>query len=99
MTYLVIGLLVLFLVVALWLLRRTMNEIVAAQQQVVNEVRLATRTRQSKISVQSGPVTEEQKLKRLGRATVARRVVVGGDADSELHTNLSRPLGSSNGSE
>ena len=97
MTYLVLSLAILIVTGELWLIKRAMSQITEAQNQVVKEVRLATRTRQSTASMQSGAITQEQKLKRLGRATVAKRVVVGGDEDSELHTNLSRPLGETNG--
>lgn len=54
----------------------------------VMEVKLHTRTRQNKVSVQSGPKSQEQLLSKLGRASSARRVVVGGDPDSELNQNI-----------
>lgn len=42
------------------------------------------------IKVQSGAVSDEQKLERLGRASTAigRRIVVGGDDDSQLNKDL-----------
>jgi hypothetical protein len=44
-------------------------------------------------AVQSGPVTNEQVMARLGRSTMSRRIVVGGDAESPLNTNLGVSLG------
>lgn len=52
------------------------------------ELRLMSRTRISTISTQSGATTEEQILRRLGRASTGRRIVVGGDRDSQLHKDL-----------
>lgn len=57
-------------------------------QTKLNDVSKQVHTRQSVVSVQSGPVTQEQQLARLGRHSVGRRVVVGGDEDSQLHQNL-----------
>jgi hypothetical protein len=50
---------------------------------------LNPRTRIGQASVQSGAPTEEQELRRLGRASVAKRVVVGGE-DSILRTRLQK---------
>lgn len=54
----------------------------------VASLQLNPRTRISTASMQSGAVTQEQSLERLGRASAARRIVVGGDPDSELYTKL-----------
>ena len=51
---------------------------------------LNPRTRIGQATMQSGAVSEEQKLERLGRASVARRVVVGGDDDSRQKQDLMR---------
>lgn len=55
----------------------------------VRDLRLTSRTRVSRASVQSGVADPERKLVRLGRATKSRRVVVGGDGDSDLNRVLS----------
>jgi hypothetical protein len=51
-------------------------------------IKRQTFPRISRASMQSGKVSEEQHLARLGRASAARRVVVGGDADSQQYKNL-----------
>jgi hypothetical protein len=56
----------------------------------IKKLQLNPRTRISTIEVQSGPVDEIQEGRRVARASVAKRVVVGGDSDSELNENLSR---------
>lgn len=58
----------------------------------MRELRLTSRARISQTKVRSGAVTDEETLVRLGRASKAKRVVVGGDPDSNLHTNLSTRL-------
>lgn len=60
--------------------------------QSVDHLRLTSRARISTTSMQSGEVTDEQKLTRMGRSTYGKRVVVGGDEESPLHTNLSRTV-------
>lgn len=57
----------------------------------IRQFQINPRTRMSTVQMRSGPVTEEKQVERLGRASTARRVVVGGDPDSQLHGNLSRP--------
>lgn len=54
----------------------------------VEELRLTSRARISRVGIQSGAVTQEQKLQRLGRASIGRRIVVGGDDDSQLNHDL-----------
>lgn len=56
------------------------------------ELRLTSRAKVSTAAVRNQPMSEEQKLVRLGRSSRAKRVVVGGDPDSELHTNLGKSL-------
>lgn len=54
----------------------------------IQELRLKSRARVGQTGIQSGAVTQEQKLRRLGRASVGRRIVVGGDDDSQLKKDL-----------
>ena len=56
----------------------------------VRDLQLNPRTRMSTIQVQSGPISDDQEAHRVGRATAARRVVVGGEEESELNQNLHR---------
>jgi hypothetical protein len=58
----------------------------------VSTVRLKLSTRVSRVSMQSGAVSDEQQLQRLGRASVGRRIVVGGDDDSQLNRDLTTSL-------
>lgn len=57
------------------------------------ELRLTSRARIRRASMQSGATSDEQVLRRLGRASAARRVVVGGDSDSGLYYELNRNTG------
>lgn len=76
-----------------------LGDVLAYQRDIRTEVRklvrlsLNPRTRISQIAPQSGATTEEQVLSRLGRASAARRVVVGGDSDSKLNLDLDRSVG------
>lgn len=54
------------------------------------DLRLTARTRVSRAAVQSGVAEPERELSRLGRASAARRVVFGGDGDSDLNRTLSQ---------
>ena len=80
-------------------LSRTMLKMVEALEENTAELtrlRIAkANSRMSRAGMQSGATSEEQLLRRLGRASVGRRVVVGGDPDSELNQNLEQqnPLG------
>lgn len=56
----------------------------------VQDLRLTSRARISTAVMRSGEVSEERKLTRLGRASKARRVVIGGDDDSQLSSDLRR---------
>lgn len=51
---------------------------------------LNPRTRIGQASMQSGAITEEQELKRLGRTSQAKRVVVGGDDESPMKQAMAR---------
>lgn len=84
-----------FISVCLILLYRNhaMDEVKAQTTEVLREVKalkLQNRTRIRQASTRTGAVTEEQQLRRLGRASAARRVVVGGDGDSDLNKALER---------
>ena len=65
---------------------------VLSHTEATEKLRLDSRARVRTLSVQSGPVTDDQRLRRLGRSTRAKRVVVGGEVDSPLHTNLSKQV-------
>lgn len=54
----------------------------------VEKLRLTRRTRQNKAVMRDGAVSPERQLVRLGRASKGRRVVVGGDPDSQLALDL-----------
>jgi len=79
--------LIVVLAVAVFYLRRLIMTI-GVNTEEVRTLRLDSRTRISEYSVRSGAVTEEQQLRRLGRASVGRRVVVGGDPNSQLTKDL-----------
>lgn len=88
----IITLLLVVVCVLLWLILKRMAQLMDFQLQTAHEVRelrLTSRARVSKASMQSGEVSHEQKLVRLGRASTGRRIVVGGDDDSQLNKNLS----------
>jgi hypothetical protein len=79
--------LIVVLVVAVFYLRRLITTIEVNTESVEN-LRLNARTRISEVSVRSGAVTDEMTMRRLGRASVGRRVVVGGDPTSQLNKDL-----------
>jgi hypothetical protein len=79
--------LIVVLVVAVFYLRRLIMA-VGVNTEEVRELRLTSRTRISEVSVRSGAVTDEMVMRRLGRASVGRRVVVGGDPGSQLNKDL-----------
>lgn len=56
-------------------------------------LRLKSRARVTTASIQSGPLSEEAELRRVGRHSTGRRKVVGGDPDSEQRQNLERQGG------
>lgn len=69
------------------------REDIQAQNEKIDELKslsLNPRTRIGQATMQSGAVTEEQTLQKLGRASVARRVVVGGEDGSVQKQNLQR---------
>lgn len=54
------------------------------------ELSLNPRTRIGTIAPRSGVETKEKQLSKLGRASSARRVVVGGDPNSQLNSDLNQ---------
>lgn len=81
-------------VALLWMIYWRLGDILRAEQR--NRIELCKlvkgslnpRTRIGTLAPQSGATSVEQKLSKLGRASAARRVVVGGDSDSELHKQM-----------
>jgi hypothetical protein len=73
-------------------LRTVASTNAGVKQEVLELKRLSLnpRTRISTIETQSGPVSEEKSGRRLGRASAAHRVVVGGDPDTQLYMDLNR---------
>jgi hypothetical protein len=96
MTELVVTLLVCIVGLLVVLLVR-MNTVLEYQRgiyqttQDLKRLSLNPRTRTTQASFQSGATSLEQGLTRLGRASAARRVVVGGDEDSQLYMDMARP--------
>lgn len=94
MTALVVGLLIIIcglLCAILWKLSDVLSyeRESYTELQTIKRHQLNPRTRiGGPIAVQSGEVSEEQHLARLGRASSARRIVVGGDHDSQLNNDL-----------
>lgn len=76
--------LILSLVVVMVGIVRLREDIYAVKEKLdeLTSLSLNPRTRISQASMQSGATTEEQTLAKLGRVSVAKRVVVGGDDDS-----------------
>lgn len=72
---------------------KTLTQSLDNNTQETRDLRLTSRTRIAQAKVRNTPVTDTQRLVRLGRDTQAKRVVVGGDPTSPLHTNLSRSVG------
>lgn len=73
------------LVLATLVICRKMNQVIQSNREVVAELqklRLTSRARVKTMKVRSGARTEVEELARMGRATRAKRVVVGGDPDS-----------------
>lgn len=58
----------------------------------LRELRLTSRAKVSTMKARSGPLSEEQKLIRHGRATRSKLVVFGGDPLAPQHTNLGKSL-------
>lgn len=75
-----------------WACTRNIVEAITENTEELRNLRLKSRVRINTASMQSGAKTDEQALARMGRATFGKRVVVGGDQDSELHTGLSRAV-------
>jgi hypothetical protein len=64
--------------------REAFNELTSE----VRELRLRSRTRITQAAVRTGPITEEAQLTRLGHASAARRVVVGGEDEAPQKQRL-----------
>jgi hypothetical protein len=56
----------------------------------VRSLRLVSRARMKRAAVRSGVAEPEVELRRLGRVAQPRRVVFGGDGDSELNKVLGK---------
>lgn len=73
-----------------------LNTVGAAERDRLDDIfraQLNPRTRiGGPFAIQSGAVSEDQEVQRLGRATVGRRIVVGGDDDSQLKRDLTTQL-------
>jgi len=93
---LILALLALFvaMVIILVALFRVYRDIQALNRKTteLKSLSLNPRTRIAQASMQSGAVTPEQQGKRLAQASKAKRVVVGGDEDSEQHRRMSRGI-------
>jgi hypothetical protein len=79
--------LLVLIVVAIWRLNVLIDSVQQNTDSTEN-LRLTSRTRINEASIQSGPVTLEQQMTRLGRASVGRRVVYGGEAEAPLNVDL-----------
>src|SRR6478609_1129469 len=83
------------IVVVLWLIYWKLRDIHAELTREGNTLddifraQLNPRTRiGGPVKVQSGAVSDEQKLEELGRLSRGKRIVVGGDDDSQLNRDL-----------
>lgn len=85
-----VGLLVVSVLILVQLMEIARNTRGLGQE--IKELRLTSRTRVRQAGVQSGPVSDEQVLSRLGRVSVGRRVVVGGEDGSEQKTKMKRGI-------
>lgn len=90
MQYIIAGLLVVVagLLAAIYFHLSDLATVLRDAEEEVRQLRIHSRARVSRAAVQSGAATEEQSLVRLGRASVGRRVVIGGDPDSHLNQQL-----------
>lgn len=75
-----------------WVAARHLERTINSLGHEVRELRLTSRTRITTASVRSGAPSEVEILKRLGRASASRRIVVGGDDDSEQKQARQRPF-------
>lgn len=92
--YLILGQAALLFGAVVWLgwEVRQARVVVGELREAVDGLRLKSRARVSTAGVRNTPVSDEAVLARLGRASRAKRVVVGGEEGSPLHTNLSRTI-------
>lgn len=79
--------LVFFTVILSRRLRETSRALLGLREEV-QSLRVTSRTRVSTLVADTPESKEIRTLRRLGRASVGRRVVVGGDDDSQLNRNL-----------
>ena len=82
---------VLLAVIAVQLVKLRLNDVPDAVRRLddIFRAQLNPRTRiGGPVKMQSGAVSDEQKLEKLGRHSSGRRIVVGGDDDSQLHLDL-----------
>lgn len=67
---------------------RNLGHRIEYNSEELRSLRLRSRARIRDASMQSGPVTKEQELIRAGRAAQGKRVVFGGEPDSEQSRRL-----------
>lgn len=82
---------VLLAVIAVQLVKLRRNDVPDAVRRLddISRAQLNPRTRiGGPVRVQSGAVSDEQKLEKLGRVSTGHRIVVGGDDDSQLNRDL-----------
>lgn len=101
MTAIVILLILIFLALVVLILgvrnlRFDIGDVVDGVTQT-NKLMLNPRTRQSVAAMQSGATDEIQEGRALGRASVAKRVVVGGEDDSQQKRALQGQIGIDDG--
>jgi hypothetical protein len=75
------------LYVLIRVLHRSNVRAMGSLEREVRDLRLVSRTR---ISTGSHESDEERELVRLGRASTGKRMVFGGEEDSDLHQRLTR---------
>jgi hypothetical protein len=80
------------LYVLIRVLHRSNVRAMGSLEREVRDLRLVSRTRISTASVRTGSheSDEERELVRLGRASTGKRMVFGGEEDSDLHQRLTR---------
>lgn len=74
---------------------RKLRRSIEVNTEETRQLRLNSRSRITTAAVRTGADGEEQHLRqmrRLGRATRAKRIVVGGDPDSEQYAALNRTV-------
>lgn len=88
----------LLLAVIIGMLRiRDEVELVMKEVAHLKQLSLNPRTRATQASMQSGAITNEQVARKLGRSSVSKRVVVGGEDEAILNQQLNRTPEDSDG--